>query len=851
MLSLLVTVASLLKIFTKLERWSLLNRHCARRRGAKVSNVRRVISLLGLLSWSVPCAMASDAATGTMGGTAIAGTPGRQLPVAGATVLASGPVTLETKTDAAGGFAFAAIPAGNYAMRVTFSGLESSEVTVKVEANSTIRVQLQMSPSGAITTVTVRGSDADAKAFIPNDTISEKMLRDAPNLDERFESLLPLVPGVVRGPDGHINLKGASNTQSGALVNSANVTDPATGSPAINLPIDVVSSVQIISNPYDPQYGRFTGAVSTVETKTGDFKGHHFSIQNVVPRWRDRGGHIVGIGASTPRMTFTGPVIRDRIALTQSFEYRFVRTPVNSLPPLQRDTTLEGFDSYTQSDLNLSSKQTATVSLAIYPQKLQYMGLNTFTPQPSTADFHQRGFEIYGQHRYIPGSDSILISQFSYKRYDADVTALSDDPYQLLIDTAEGGFFNRQRRQTYRFEWEESYNFAQRQLLGTHRIKAGLNYAYSSYDGQETFLPVTIIGASSAPIERISFTAPTSFTIDQNETSWFVSDQWVPSHRLTINLGVRFDNDSVTSSTHMAPRAGVLLSLTKDGKTLLKGGAGIFYDRVPLTIPTFDKLPDRTVSLLDGSGQPATSISYVNRFTDTLKNPRSTSWTVALERQVLESFALRVGYEQRNTSRAFVVSPSSTGSVGIIALSNAGRDAYQEIQVSGRYELPRLTLNSSYVHSRAYGDMNDPSQFFGNSSQAVIQPDTRARLTFDAPNRFLSWADVEGPWKLTLLPVFDLHTGFPYSVENEFREYIGPRDTRHFPQFSSFDLQASRPISMHFGEKNIHLRAGFGVFNVFNHFNPRDVQTVEESSLFGEFFNDAWREYRGKLVFQF
>ena len=153
-------------------------------------------------------------------------------------------------------------------------------------------------------------------------------------MNERFESLLPLVPGVVRGPDGHINLKGASSTQSGALVNSANVTDPATGGPAINLPIDVVSSVQVISNPYDPQYGKFTGAVSSVETKTGSYKGYHFSIQNMLPRWRDRGGHIVGIGAATPRMTFTGPMIKDRVAFTQSFEYRFVRTPVNSLPPL-------------------------------------------------------------------------------------------------------------------------------------------------------------------------------------------------------------------------------------------------------------------------------------------------------------------------------------------------------------------------------------------------------------------------------------------------------------------------------------------------------------------------------------
>ena len=94
---------------------------------------------------------------------------------------------------------------------------------------------------------------------------------------------------------------------------------------------------------------------------------------------------------------------------------------------------------------------------------------------------------------------------------------------------------------------------------------------------------------------------------------------------------------------------------------------------------------------------------------------------------------------------------------------------------------------------------------------------------------------LQGPWKLTLLPVYDLHTGFPYSVENQFREYVGPRDSRHYPRFSSFDLQVSRPVSLHIGDRNSPLRAGFSVFNVFNHFNPRDVQNVQESSLFGEF----------------
>jgi hypothetical protein len=810
-----------------------------------------VIFLVIAVLFLAPYVRANDnSATGTVEGRIFTGDSPAATYVVGAKVSVIGPVTIHTETDADGKYAFVALPPGSYTVSAGFSGLEATQA-ITVEANQVVRASLRLRPSEVKSSVTVTANESDAKAPVPIETITEKTIRDAPNVNERLESLLPLVPGVVRGPDGHINLKGARSTQSGALVNSANVTDPATGSVAINLPIDVVSSVQVISNPYDPQYGKITGAVSSVETKTGDYNRYHFSIQNVLPRLRDRDGSIVGIGAATPRMTFTGPVIKDKIAFTQSLEYRFVRTPVNSLPPLERDMKLESFNSFTQFDLILSSKQNATVSLAVYPQKLDYLGLNTFTPQPSTADFHQRGYQLYGQDRYMVGAKSVLISQFSYKPYDADVTAQNDEPFQLLIDTTEGGFFNRQTRRTTRFDWQERYQFAPQQFVGSHELTAGVNYARSTYNGQETFLPVEIIGTSGAPIERITFTQPTTFTVNQNETAWYMADQWAPLQRVTLNLGIRFDNDSVTSSTHAAPRAGVLIALTNDGRTLLKGGAGMFYDRVPLLFPVFASMPERTVAMLDANGQTVSSTSYLNRITGDLQNPRSTSWNVALERQVLESLTLRVAYEQRTTARDFIVSPSSGSNANLIGLSNGGSDSYREFQVAGRYHLPRLTLNGSYVRSRAFGNLNDPLLFFGTYPQAVIQPDARARLPFDAPNRFLFWADAAGPWKLTILPVYDVHTGFPYSVENQFREYTGPRDARRFPRFSSFDLQVSRPVTLHLHDRHIQARAGFSVFNLFNHFNPRDVQNIAESSSFGAFSNDAWREYRGKFVFQF
>lgn len=169
----------------------------------------------------------------------------------------------------------------------------------------------------------------------------------------------------------------------------------------------------------------------------------------------------------------------------------------------------------------------------------------------------------------------------------------------------------------------------------------------------------------------------------------------------------------------------------------------------------------------------------------------------------------------------------------------------------GRNERLCHVLNASYVRSRAFGDLNDFNQFFGTFAQPVIQPNARGRLSFDAPNRFLFWGTLAAPWKLTLVPVYEVHTGFPYSVENEFREYVGPRNVARFPRFSSFDLQITRPLTLPFGEKHLHARVGMGVFNLFNHFDPRDVQNNLASARFGQLFNTAWREYRGKFVMEF
>jgi TonB dependent receptor/Carboxypeptidase regulatory-like domain len=808
-----------------------------------------LVVVIGVLATSVSAQNTRQGTSSVQGVVFTIDSQGGHPVVPGAKISLDGPAHLEAKADAEGKFAISGIAPGSYAITAKAPGMAGAQNLI-VTAGKVLQVPVELKLKSVNESVTVKdnANQVDTREVSGTNSISEPTVRNMPNRDERFDSLLPLVPGVVRGTNGLINMKGARATQNGSLVNSADVTDPATGATAINIPIDVVSSIKVLATPYDPEYGKFTGAVSNVETRSGEFNKLRVSAQNFVPHLRRLDGSIMGIAAATPRITFSAPIIKNRIAFTESVEYRYGRDPVNSLPPLQSDTRRESFASYSQIDANIGEKQTATASFAIFPQKLDYYGLNTFTTQASTPDLHERGYQMYVQHRYVTGSGDLLTSQVSFRKFDADLSPNSNGPYQLSIETTNGGFFNLQNRETSHTEWEEIFHSHTRQFHGSHDLQAGIEFAHGSYDGRQNFRPVDILGIAGVPLERIQFGPASRTFVDQNEIAWFVGDKWTISKRLTFDLGLRFDRDSVTDSVNTAPRAGFVLALSKDGRTLLKGGTGLFYDRVPLNIPTFPHLPMRTIEALSSTAGVVSSTEYSNVVSNGLQNPRSEVWNLEIDREVVHNLLVRLGYQQRTTVHGFVLTPTAFGSTGILSLSNRGHDFYREFQVTGRYQIGRSTFNASYVHSKAFGDLNDFNQFFGNDPEAVIQPNQRGRLAFDAPNRILVWGEIAAPWKLTVSPVLDIHTGFPYSAINQFRDFVGPRNKLRFPRFVSSDLQVLRRIRLPIKDK--HARVGFGVYNIFNRFNPRDVQSDLDSFRYGEFFNDVGRSFHGKFILE-
>src|SRR5205807_3185956 len=169
-----------------------------------------------------------------------------------------------------------------------------------------------------------------------------------------------------------------------------------------------------------------------------------------------------------------GPLKKDKLWFMQSFEYRFVRTPIESLPPLKRDTGLESFDSVTQLDWEMNATNHLTTTFSLFPQKLQFVGLNTFNPQEVTPNFKQRGFFWAVNERRVLSNNAVLESFFSIKQFNADVFPSSGNaPMNLAPDVNSGSFFNRQDRRSTRYEALEVYSFTPPKFLGSHFMKAG------------------------------------------------------------------------------------------------------------------------------------------------------------------------------------------------------------------------------------------------------------------------------------------------------------------------------------------------------------------------------------------
>lgn len=768
---------------------------------------------------------------------------------------------LKTVSDEEGRYSFIGLTAGDYVVSVELQGFKKYEQKTMVQIDATVELNILLQPIALTETVTVTEDKIDAgkTESTTAGVITSTTLRDAPLIDQKFQDALPLLPGVVRGPDGNLNIKGTRPNQSGILVSSLNVTDPVTGSPAIELPLEAVETVQVYSNPYSAEYGKFSGAVTTIETRAGS-NDWRYLVSGVLPRPRWRDGKLFGIGAVTPRIAVGGPILRNKLFFFQSLEYRFVRTNVPSLETLeerQRDIQRESFDSFSRIDYVVNPIHRLTVSLSVFPQKLDFFNLNTFNPADTTANFHQRGWFLAFNEQAAFKSGALLQSSFSVKQFDADIFGNSADPYLITPDINFGGWFDRQHRESRRYEWLEVYHSTPRRWRGSHAIRAGFNFSHTTFTGNDISRPVQVVRRNGTIAQLIEFVGDSALRQRQNEYSVFVQDKWSINGRLTFDLGLRFDRDQISGTNNLAPRFGFALLPTASEHTVVRGGVGLFYDKIPLNVGAFEQYQSQLVTTFAADGATITDGPRLFRNTAPnggLKNPYSLAANVQIDHQLTKRLLMRFGYEERRTRRDFFVEPVSragSSDEGALVLQNAGRSHYREFQAMARLRLQEgRNIFLSYVRSAARGDLNDFNTYFGNLRHPIIRPNEFGKQQFDAPNRLLFWGDFGLRYDIVATPVLEWRSGFPFSLLDEAQNFVGPRNEGgRFPPLMTLDLLVTKGVRIPFRGKKYKGRVGITIFNITNHWNPRDVQSNLASPQFGTFYNSPYRSFRTKFEF--
>lgn len=768
----------------------------------------------------------------------------------------SPPVTLFA--DDAGKYEFAELSAGSYTLEVSLEGFVPTKRLLAIGDNQTATENVRLELDGVSASVTVNSETQSINttdSSVP-ETITSQNLQNLPLAEENFQDSLPLIPGVVRGPDGLINVKGAQSSQNGTLIGSSNGDDPVTGNSAISLPLEAVESIQVISNPYSAEFGNFNGGVVQIQTQTGSNKWK-VGLNSFMPRLRKRDGGIRGIESATPRIHFGGPIVKDKLFLFQSFEYKFVQTQVENLPELRGDTKLESFNSFTRVDYNVSDNHRFSATIAIFPQKIDFVNLNTFNPQDTAANLHQRGWMTAFNDQYVTTKGGILQTTFSVKRSDADVFGNSGANFTIAPQGNSGGFFNRQSRESLRYEAQSIYSLPAVNWNGQHSLKFGGGFAYTTFNGVSLNKDVRIVDADGALNQLQTYVGDGSLTRNKSEIGFFVQDKWTIDRRLTLDLGLRFDRDNIGRSLNPAPRLGFSFSPFQDDKTVIRGGVGVFFSKIPINVGTFEQNQNVLIRQFAGNGTTVTGETLYRNVLENgdIKTPYSIGWNLQVDRELNDRIMMRVSYEQRETKRDLLLNPflNTVGSGGTYQLGNGAGSSYREFLIMSRVKLQKnRDLFFSYARSRSAGDLNTYGSFSGNIQNPIVRPNQYSRFAFDVPNRFLFWGEFGLPLGITLSPVIDWRTGFPYSIVDERQNFIGQRNADfRFDNFFSTDLQVFKDFKIGFRRKEYRLRAGVKLFNLTNHFNPRDVQNNIDSPDFGTFSNSVSRKIRMKFVFNF
>lgn len=522
-------------------------------------------------------------------------------------------------------------------------------------------------------------------------------------------------PGNTPEEAGIFALSGGAAYSNNITIDGLDNNDDRTAGFRFQPSLEAVSELQVITNQFSAEYGRASGGRVNLRTRGGSnkFRGRAFFFYRDddlnANTWNNnrRGIEKPPFTNYNPGFTLGGPIIKNKLFFFTAYEYDKIQedtiidvyVPVNntsnfSLPaptdPNRSVAVTSGGNTvlvapYIQAvdtprrnhifsgrvDWNLNNKNNFTFGyqLGRLNDLRQFSGTNRLADALIGRVRNTDGFNL--THNYVANAKAVNQFRFQYSqlRPESSPSSGAESPVILISFTPPEESSSTQiysastsgssDRDENRWQFQDTFTY----VAGNHTLRFGgdIQRVESTYidrfdvTGTYRFSNFYFFGINSVSSFQQNFN--TDSEIKNTYFGTFFQDDWRVRPNLTLSYGLRYERETVIDdNNNFGPRASVAWNpFPKDSKTVIRFGAGIFYNRVLLrTVDDFTagsqevRFDSRSLNVPAGTSVTASvvrdflSTQFPNRLTlDTVVPVNSTGQTFTVRQLSREGEAFR------------------------------------------------------------------------------------------------------------------------------------------------------------------------------------------------------------------
>jgi len=716
-------------------------------------------------------------------------------PVSGAHVVINGAAFQggrNATTDESGGYRVGLLPPGACVVTVTKEGLNTAKAQAHVGLDRTTTVDLVMN---LVATATVEVTDSasvmDLKGTTTGANFTSEAILNLPTSRD-FANIALLSPGVTQDNSG-FKVYGSSGAENNFLVDGINTTNVEFGTQGKRIPQEFIQEFQVKTGGYEAEYGKATGGIINVITKSGgnEFSGDIFAysegrvFKSGNQHTNDANLRLRPLLLENRTSEFGfdvgGPIIKDKLWFFAAYD-RSSNTQESMVRVPGPDLGLKA-PSDSARDLyalkltwRLAENQTLIASVLGDPEKVTGAVKD---PQGASSTWD-------GEHK-IGGTDLSLRYELTGQSWFVQLQGSQHEEKNSTLPGAAGAALvrtidNNTGRNSGGFGRYDDKDFTRTNLagsltwyLGAHELKGGFdlqtdkatirrgysgNQEVTNYgDGTYSHYYWTIAGSDVNNAPSIEFRASPK----HESAGYFLQDKWSVSPALTLNLGARLDTTKIKDQhgatkielkDQLAPRLGLVWDWAGKGQDKVYLSLSRFYEQVPLDLvirsfsdesnPTIFNFSPTSLIPNGAAGTSAIVGSYIEPVDPDLKGQYSDEMILGIETTVASKYVLGAKYIRRYVGRAIEDSLDVNSSAGDYFIMNPGfsvtgkqypravRD-YKGIEVSVQKKYAdHYTWQASYLWSKLDGNYEGAYQGVGGGD-GTGQLDPNINSAFDEP----------------------------------------------------------------------------------------------------------------------